>query len=122
MCTARASDELALHGTSRIVAVEGGGLRGLEVNPEALGLAPAAAADLTGGTAEENAALLREVLGGRDRGPRARVVALNAAAGLVLTGAEDDWAAAARRALELMAAGEPLRLLERWAEASRDLK
>jgi anthranilate phosphoribosyltransferase len=115
-------DELALHGTSRIVAVEGGGLRGLEVNPEALGLAPAAAADLTGGTAEENAALLREVLGGKDRGPRARVVALNAAAGLVLTGAEDDWAAAARRALELMAAGEPLRLLERWVEASRDLK
>ena len=34
-------DELALHGTSRIIAVEGGGLRGLEVNPEALGLAPA---------------------------------------------------------------------------------
>ena len=115
-------DELALHGPSRIIAVEGGGLRGLEVDPEAIGLAPAAAADLTGGSAVENAAILREVLGGRDRGPRARAVAINAAAGLVLTGAEDDWAAAARRAMELMAAGEPLRLLERWAEASRDLK
>jgi anthranilate phosphoribosyltransferase len=115
-------DELALHGPSRIIAVEGGGLRGLEVSPEALGLEPAAAADLTGGSAAENAALLRDVLGGRDRGPRARAVAINAAAGLVLTGAEDDWAAAARRALDLMAAGEPLRLLERWVEASRDLK
>jgi len=116
------SDELALHGPSRIVAVEGGGLRSLEVNPEALGLEPAAAADLTGGSAEENATILREVLGGKDRGPRARAVAINAAAGLVLAGAEDDWAAAARRALELMAAGEPLRLLERWIEASKDLK
>lgn len=115
-------DELALHGPSRVIAVEGGGLRGLEVSPEALGLEPAAAADLTGGSAEENAAILREVLGGKDRGPRARAVALNAAAGLVLTGAEDDWAAAARRALDLMAAGEPLRLLERWAAASKDLK
>lgn len=116
------TDELALHGPTRIVAVEGGGLRGLEVSPEALGLAPAPLADITGGSAAENAALLRDVLGGKDRGPRARAVAINAAAGLVLAGAEDDWAAAARRALELMAAGEPLRLLERWIEASRDLK
>ncbi|MCB1164368.1 anthranilate phosphoribosyltransferase, partial [bacterium] len=115
-------DELALHGSTLIIAVEGGGLRHLEVNPEAIGLDPAPPTDLTGGTAEDNAALLRDVLGGKDRGPRARAIALNAAAGLVLTGAEDDWAAAARRCLELMASGEPLRLLERWAAASRDLR
>ena len=115
-------DELALHGPSRIMAVEGGGLRPLEVNPESLGVEAAPPEDLAGGDAAENATLLRELLGGRDTGPRARAVALNAAAGLVLSGDEDDWGAAYRRAMELMAAGEPERLLDRWAEASKDLK
>ncbi len=115
-------DELALHGPSSIMAVEGGGLRHLEVNPESPGLEPAAPEELAGGSAEENAALLRDVLGGRDRGPRAHAVALNAAAGLVLTGRSDDWGGAYREAMELMAGGEPERLVDRWAEASKDLK
>ena len=115
-------DELALHGPSRIMAVAGGGLRSLEVDPESLGVEPAPPEALAGGTAEENAVLLRDILGGRDKGPRARAVALNAAAGLVLTDRCDDWGAAYRQALELMAGGEPEKLLDRWAEASRDLK
>jgi anthranilate phosphoribosyltransferase len=115
-------DELALHAPSRIVALDGGGLRYLEADPEGLGIEGAAIGDLAGGSAEENAALLRAILSGKDQGPRARVVALNAAAGLVLAGLEDDWSAAYRQALERMRSGEPASLLDRWTEASRELK
>ncbi len=115
-------DEIALHGPSSIMAVEGGGLRHLEVNPESLGVEPATPDELAGGSAEENATLLRDVLGGRDQGPRARAVAINAAAGLVLTGRSDDWGAAYREAMALMADAAPERLLDRWIEASKDLK
>lgn len=114
-------DELCLHGPSQIIALDGGGLRGLEVDPEMLGIAPAPPEELKGGDAAENARLLREILTGREKGAMARAVALNAAAGLIVTGRSDDWAEAYRRCLDLMASGEPGKLLERWVEASRDL-
>ena len=114
-------DELALHGPSRIIAVDGGGMRSLEVDPVRLGIAPAHPRELVGGDAAENAALLRAVLSGADSGPRAQAIALNAAAGLVLLGIEEDWGPAYERALATMAAGEPAAFLDRWVEASRDL-
>jgi anthranilate phosphoribosyltransferase len=114
-------DELALHGVTRVAAVDGGGLRFLEVDPQALGIESASPQELAGGSAEENAVILRALLEGSDRGPRARAVALNAAAGLILAGHEDDWSAAYRAAMELLASGQAARLLERWGEASRDL-
>lgn len=101
-------------GPSQILAVEGGGLRPLEVDPVALGLEAGPARELDSGSAAENAARLRAVLAGEDRGPWARAVALNAAAGLVLAGIEDDWAAACRRALAALAGGEAAACLARW--------
>lgn len=107
-------DALSPSGPSQILAVEGGGLRPLEVDPVALGLEAGPARELETGSAAENAARLRAVLAGEDRGPWARAVALNAAAGLVLAGIEDDWAAACRRALAAIAGGEAGGCLARW--------
>jgi anthranilate phosphoribosyltransferase len=114
-------DELALHGPTKIIAVEGGGLRSLEVDPEMLDIKPAAVDELRGGDADENAVLLRDILGGRNLGAGARAVALNVAAGLVLTGRSEDWSQAFREAMDLIATGEPERLLNRWGEACGDL-
>jgi anthranilate phosphoribosyltransferase len=114
-------DEFALHGPSQIVAVDGGGLRSLEVDPRSLGIEPAEMETLAGGNASENAALMRGILSGDDRGPRAAAVGLNAAAGLVVAGEEDDWSDAYKRVMAAMAAGEPNAFLDRWIEASRSL-
>jgi anthranilate phosphoribosyltransferase len=111
-------DALSPAGPSQILAVEGGGLRPLEVDPVALGLEAGPARELAAGSAAENAARLRTVLAGEDRGPWARAVALNAAAGLVLAGIEDDWAAACRRALAAIAGGEAGVCLARWTGGS----
>jgi len=114
-------DELGLHGVNRIVALERGELSEMTLDPDELDLEPVAAGELAGGDAAENAAALRDILGGRDKGPRARVVALNAAAGLILAGREKDWPRACERAMDILASGEAEKLLGRWAEASRDL-
>ncbi len=114
-------DEIALHDRTRVVVLEEGELREEELDCRELGIAPAAVEELAGGDAAQNARVLEAVLGGRDRGARARAVALNAAAGLQVAGRESEWRAAYDAAWDLLRSGEALKLLRRWAEATQDL-
>lgn len=114
-------DEIALHGPTSVVEVSGGELSEFTLDPARLGVKTAALEELSGGDAATNAAMLRDILGGRDHGPRARSVALNAAAGLILADKEYDWSTAYCAALDILATGEPEKLLDRWATASREL-
>ncbi len=114
-------DELGLHGTNRIVKLEGGELSEIDLAPADLGVAPIDASELAGGDAETNAAMLLEILGGRDTGARAQAVAINVGAGFILAGHEKGWSAAYERGLDILASGAAEGLLKRWAEASKDL-
>ncbi|MFN3597187.1 MAG: anthranilate phosphoribosyltransferase, partial [Rubricoccaceae bacterium] len=97
-----------------------GGLLEQVVVPERYGLARVSAAALQGGSPEENAAIVRSVLGGA-AGPQADVVLLNAAYAL-LASAEfsslDDCLAAAR---ESIGSGAALRTLDAFVQACHDL-
>ena len=114
-------DEFALHGTSRFMIIDGDKITSDTLEPGDVGLESIDAAELKGGNAEENAAILREILGGRDTGPRAQVVALNVAAGIILAGHEKAWRVAYERAMDILSTGAPEALLNRWVEASKDL-
>lgn len=98
-------------------AFDGGTLEQVVV-PERYGLARVSAAALQGGTPDENAEIVRAVLGGQT-GPQADVVLLNAAYAL-LASAEvstlDDALGAAR---ESLASGAALARLEALVEASQ---
>jgi len=85
-------DELTTVGSNRISHLHDGEVDTFELDAAELGLrrtnrvSPSGnGADLRGGDPEENADILREVLSGRDSGPRGDVVLLNAAAALALT-------------------------------------
>jgi anthranilate phosphoribosyltransferase len=79
-------DELTTAGVSKVAELdERGRIRRSEVTPESAGLAHATPADLQGGTAAENAAALKGLLGGK-AGPYRDIVALNAAACFVIAG------------------------------------
>jgi len=114
-------DELCLHGTNRIVKLEGGKLFELDLAPADLGVEPIDPVELAGGDAMDNASALLDILGGCDTGSRAMVVAINVGAGLILAGHEKGWSAAYERGLDILASGAAEGLLKRWAEASRDL-
>jgi anthranilate phosphoribosyltransferase len=95
-------DELPLDGTGVIHDVTGSEIEVRGVDAKALGLREAATADLAGGTADENAALIEAIFAG-EAGPRRDVVLLNAGAALVVADVATDLAdgiAAARNALE----------------------
>lgn len=82
-------DELTTTGTSTVLALDSTGIREFEVDPAALGLAPATADQLVGGDPATNAEAARRVLGG-DLGPHRDIVTLNAAAALVVAGVAAD--------------------------------
>ena len=84
-------DELSTTGPNRVTQLKDGDVQTFTLDPLDLGLPRATLADLTGGDAEQNAAITRAILGG-ERGPRRDVVLLNGAAGLVAGGLATDLA------------------------------
>jgi anthranilate phosphoribosyltransferase len=78
-------DELSTLGHTKVSELNGGTVNTFYVHPADVGLPVAAAADLSGGSAAENAAIVEAVLAG-DPGHRRDVVLLNAAAALLIAG------------------------------------
>ncbi len=77
-------DEISVDGKSKVWELQGGEITDYQVSPEDFGLAAAGVETLKGGTPQENAVILRSVLGG-EKGPRRDVVVMNAAAGIVVS-------------------------------------
>lgn len=78
-------DEITITGPTRIAEVREGNVRTYEVTPEEFGIKRAQLEDISGGDAEANAAIIRDILAGK-KSPRRDVVLLNAAAALVAAG------------------------------------
>ncbi|MFP5298921.1 MAG: anthranilate phosphoribosyltransferase [Actinomycetota bacterium] len=110
-------DELSTTGPSRVLELTDGEVRDYIFDPASLGFAPATRADLAGGDATENAALLRSVLEG-EKGPRRDIVVLNAAAGLVAAGRANDLAEGVDTAASAIDSGNAAGVLDRWAAFS----
>ena len=82
-------DELSNTGESRVSEVREGVVRTFAVRPEDFGLARATIGDLRGGDREQNADIIRRILGG-EPGPRRDIVLMNATAALVVGGRARD--------------------------------
>ncbi len=82
-------DEISNTGESHIAEVHEGVVRSSRVRPEDFGMPRAAIADLQGGDRQENADIIRRILGG-EMGPRRDIVLMNAAAALVAGGKARD--------------------------------
>jgi anthranilate phosphoribosyltransferase len=119
-------DELTTTSTSRVWVVAGGAVTEEAFDPASLGLAPAALEDLRGGTAEDNAAVARRVLGG-EQGAVREAVLLNAAAAIAAHEAAADslverLGAGLSRAGAALDGGAAATLLEQWAAVSQSLR
>jgi len=112
-------DELTTTGSSHVIELRDGEVDHFEVDPAALGLAPATTADLAGGDPTENAAVVRRVLSG-ETGPHRDIVVLNAAAGLVVAGRAATLAEGLTTAMESIDSGAAAATLDRFVATSRD--
>jgi len=104
-------DEITITGPTRIAEVRDGQVRTYEVTPEEFGFTRAPIEAISGGDAAGNAAIIREVLGGK-KSARRDVVLLNAAAALVAAGRADHLGEAIAMAARSIDSGSATAKLE----------
>lgn len=111
------TDELNSCGPNRVSHLKDGAVRTYSLDPAELGLARAQVADLSGGTPEESATLMRGLLNGKLNGARRDAVLLNAAGALAAeTG---DFRAALDEAREAFDSRKALSKLDALIEFSQ---
>ena len=111
-------DELSTTGYTKISECRDGAVHTFYVHPSDFGVPKAAAADLAGGDAAENAGIVRGVLNGR-KGPARDVVVLNAGAALLVAGTVGSVAEGLRAAEAAIDSGAALAALDRMARGSQ---
>ncbi len=100
--------------------IKEGWFQSYEITPERFGYQCCDKSELTGGTPEENAAITRAILAGRERGAKRQAVCLNAGAALYIGGRAETMEAGVRMAEELLDSGAALKKLEEFlAESGR---
>jgi anthranilate synthase/phosphoribosyltransferase len=110
-------DEITLTGNTKITELRDGWMRTYQFDPRAYGFDLCSSADLKGDDAVENAGIVTRVLQG-EKGPKRDIVILNAAAAIISSGLEDDFAQAIARATASIDSGAALRALENLKTAS----
>lgn len=116
-------DELSLAAPTTVYEVRRHGsiqVRRMTIEPEALGLQRVPTEVLRGGSAEENARIVRAVLEGA-AGPAREVTLLNAAAALVAADAAESFAEGLELARRSLESGAALDCLERFIALSQAL-
>ena len=116
----RAVDEFSLMGVTRVCMTGGKRSRSdVELSPRDFGMDVVKLESIQGGSAAENAAMLQDILAGRDGGPRTEMVVLNAAAGIACAGIAGSMTEGIEIAREMIRSGAAMDKLERMREASR---
>ena len=95
-----------------------GSYRTYEICPEQFGFARCTREDLVGGTPQENAQITRDILSGKERGPKRTTVLLNAGASLYIGDKAASMEEGIALAAELIDSGKALAKLEEFIEAS----
>lgn len=114
-------DEISLLGRTSVAEVRGESIERYEISPEDYGLARCSLEDVSGGTPEFNAEVIRGIFEGRDEGPRRDFLLLNNAAALYVGGAAESLEDGLRLARANLESGAALRKLEEVAAASHEV-
>lgn len=104
-------DEISTTGYTKISESLDGAVRTFYLHPADVGLASVSVADLSGGTAVENAAMIEAMMRG-ERGPRRDIVTLNAGASLLIAGKAPDLNAGIRLAAAAIDSGAATKTLD----------
>ncbi|MFQ5449045.1 MAG: anthranilate phosphoribosyltransferase [Nitrospinaceae bacterium] len=97
-------DEISLMADTRVCEVTQGKIREFTIQPGDFGLSPCSREAVKGGTAEQNAAIILDLLEGKS-GPPADIVLLNAAAAITAAGKTDSLQEGLRVARESLLSG-----------------
>jgi anthranilate phosphoribosyltransferase len=114
-------DEISISSKSLVWEVgEGGVLAPYQVSPPEFGFKETSLSEIQGGTPQDNARILYDILGG-ERGPKRDVVVMNTAAALVVGEKAKGLIEAARLAEEVIDDGKALQKLNELVRVSQNL-
>lgn len=104
-------DEISNTGETRIVELNGGKLTKYTVTPEKLGIQRASISEIAGGTPEENARDIVDVLKGK-KGAKRDIITINAGAALLVSGKAETLASGIMMAARSIDSGAALNKLK----------
>lgn len=111
-------DEISTLGITQVRWLKDGDITQTEINPAELGFAPPSIDELKTGDAIENAAIIRDILAGKETGPRRDIVILNAAAAVIVAALADDFPSAIELAQNAIASAAASDCLNKLIEVS----
>ncbi|MDY5584432.1 MAG: anthranilate phosphoribosyltransferase [Arcanobacterium sp.] len=111
-------DEISLSAPTKICEFQNGWYKTSVIQPEDFGMTRCTKEDLLGGTPEENAQITRDILAGKERGPKRDAVLLNAGAALYIAEKAESLAAGVALAGELIDSGAATATLEKFIQLS----
>ena len=114
-------DEISLNSNTSVWELRDRSIKHYTIGPDDLGLAPASLQSLAGGSVEENADTMTEVLKGSS-GPRRDVVVANAAGGIVAGGNAANLWEGVHVAQESIDSGRALEKLDLLRKVSQGLE
>ncbi|UTF52546.1 anthranilate phosphoribosyltransferase [Natronosalvus rutilus] len=116
------TDEIAIHGETRVAEVDGETVQEYTLEPADLGLERHAIDDISGGTPAENAADLRGIVEGDVDGAKRDVILANAGAAIYVAGEAPTLEAGADRAFEAIRSGDASATLERLCGVAPEVR
>ncbi len=114
------SDEVSVCGPTDMVELNEGVISSHTIDYNDYGINKASWADVAGGTVQENADMIREILAGKLAGPRRDVVVLNAAVAVMLAGKAGGILEGVEMARESIDSGKAAGVLSRLVKISND--
>ncbi len=110
-------DEISLSSPTKVCEIKDGWYKTSVISPEDFGFEICDKDELKGGTPEENAGIVRDILSGK-KGNKRNAAVMNAGAALYIAGKAESFEAGVRLAEKLIDEGEAAKTLERITEVS----
>jgi anthranilate phosphoribosyltransferase len=105
VCGEGTFDEISICGPTRVSHLKDGNVNTFQMTPEDYGFKRATPEAIRGGSARENARIIRELLDG-EKGPKRDIVLLNAGAAFVAAGLDNDFKEGIDRAADSLDSGQ----------------
>jgi anthranilate phosphoribosyltransferase len=114
----RGLDEISTMNTTKILELKNGRMITRELDCCDCGIAKAELESLKGGDIKTNAKIVKQIIEGKDKGPRRDIVILNAVAAIIVSGLADDFESATIMAQTSIDSGKAKCCLEKLIETS----
>lgn len=120
VCGEDGIDEITLTGETVVCEIRFGETTAYTITPGQFGLKTCALSELVGGSPEENAQITRDILSGKEQGPKRDVVLMNAGMSLYLGIDDITLEQGIQMAAELIDSGKALQKLEEFVKATKE--